>query len=126
MLVLAYCAGLRLGEIVRLNLGDVDLEAGTIEVRETKFFKTRRLPLSNSVAAALSTYLKTREAAGAAKEPGAGLFWHWHNRGAGRYSYVMTEHMLIRVLRHAGIKPQKGKAGPRVHDLRQHPASRIM
>jgi integrase len=26
--------------------------------------------------------------------------------------------MLIRVLRYAGIKPRKGKAGPRVHDLR--------
>ncbi len=118
MLVLAYCAGLRLGEIVRLNVGDVDLETGTIEVRETKFFKTRRLPLANSVVAVLSTYLEARRKAGAPVESSAGLFWHWHNRGAGRYSYVMTEHMLIRVLRHAGIKPKKGKAGPRVHDLR--------
>lgn len=118
MLVLAYCAGLRLGEIVRLNLGDVDLETGTIEIRETKFFKTRRLPLSASAAAALSTYLDVRRKAGAPVDPAAGLFWHWHNRGAGRYSYVMTEHMLIRVLRHAGIKPESGRAGPRVHDLR--------
>jgi integrase len=118
MLVLAYCAALRLGEIVRLNVGDVDLETGTIEVRETKFFKTRRLPLSNSVVAALSTYLEARRKAGAPMESSAGLFWHWHNCGAGRYSYVMTEHMLIRVLRHAGIKPKQGKVGPRVHDLR--------
>jgi len=35
MLVLAYCAGLRVGEIARLNLGDVDLESGTISIRET-------------------------------------------------------------------------------------------
>jgi integrase len=118
MLVLAYCAGLRLGEIVRLNLGDVDLENQTIEIRETKFFKTRRLPLSKSAAAALSAYLDVRRKAGAPVDPAAGLFWHWHNRGAGRYSYVMTAHMLIRVLRYAGIKPRKGKAGPRVHDLR--------
>jgi integrase/recombinase XerD len=118
MLVLAYCAGLRLGEIVRLNLGDVDLETCIIEIRETKFFKTRRLPLSKSAAAALSAYLYARRKAGAPVDPEAGLFWHWHNRGAGRYSYVMTEHMLVRVLRHAGIKPTKGKAGPRIHDLR--------
>jgi integrase/recombinase XerD len=118
MLVLAYCAGLRLGEIVRLNLGDVDLETHTIEIRETKFFKTRRLPLSNSAAEALSAYLDVRRKAGASAEPTAGLFWHWHNRGAGRYSYVMTEKMLVRVLRHSGIKPNKGKAGPRIHDLR--------
>jgi integrase len=30
----------------------------------------------------------------------------------------MTEKMLVRVLRHSGIKPTQGKAGPRIHDLR--------
>ena len=118
MLVLAYCAGLRLGEIVRLNLGDLDLETGTIEVRETKFFKTRRLPLSPSAASVLRSYVEARHKAGAPLIPSAGLFWHWHNRGTGRYSYVMTEKMLVRVLRHSGIKPKQGKAGPRIHDLR--------
>lgn len=118
MLVLAYCAGLRLGEIVHLNLGDVDLENHTIEIRGTKFFKSRRLPLSNSAVVAVKAYLDARQKAGASLDPAAGVFWHCHNRGAGRYSYVMTEHLLIRVLRHAGIKPERGKAGPRVHDLR--------
>lgn len=118
MLVLAYCAGLRLGEIVRLNLENVDLETGTIEVRETKFFKTRRLPLSPSVVVVLRWYIDARQKAGAPISPSSGLFWHWHNRGAGRYSYVMTEKMLVRVLRCSGIKPKKGKAGPRIHDLR--------
>src|SRR5690606_37740643 len=45
MLMLAYCARLRGGEIARLKLGDVDLRDETIDVRETKFFKHRRLPL---------------------------------------------------------------------------------
>jgi integrase len=57
MLVLAYCAGLRLGEIVRLNVGDFDVDNGTIEIRLSKFFKSRRLPLSDSVVAALRSYL---------------------------------------------------------------------
>lgn len=118
MLVLAYCSGLRLGEIVRLNVSDVDLETRTIEIRQTKFFKTRRLPLSNSVAAALQSYLDARRQAGAPMEPPAGLFWHWHNRGPGRYSYVMTEKLLVRIFRNAGSKPKKGKKGPRIHDLR--------
>jgi integrase/recombinase XerD len=39
MLMLAYCAGLRGGEIARLKLGDIDLRERTIEIRETKFFK---------------------------------------------------------------------------------------
>jgi integrase len=40
MLVMAYCAGLRLGELARLDLGDVDLQTGTITIRKTKFFKS--------------------------------------------------------------------------------------
>uniref|UniRef100_UPI0038F6E5FE tyrosine-type recombinase/integrase n=1 Tax=Streptomyces turgidiscabies TaxID=85558 RepID=UPI0038F6E5FE len=39
MLMMAYCAGLRCGEVARLDLGDVDLDNGTITVRQTKFFK---------------------------------------------------------------------------------------
>ena len=65
MLVLAYCAGLRIGEIVRLNVGDVDLEERAIEIRGTKFFKSRRLPLSNSAASTLQSYLDARDRVGA-------------------------------------------------------------
>ncbi len=35
MLLLAFCAGLRRGELARLDLGDVDLHAGTITIRQT-------------------------------------------------------------------------------------------
>src|SRR2546430_1306349 len=66
MLVLAYCAGLRLAEIVGLKVGDVDLDADCIEVRDTKFFKSRRLPLSATAIAALRDYVKARAKAGAA------------------------------------------------------------
>jgi hypothetical protein len=52
MLVMAYCAGLRIGEIVGLNVGDFDANDGSIEIRGTKFFKSRRLPLADSVVAA--------------------------------------------------------------------------
>jgi len=115
MLVLAYCAGLRIGELVRLNVGDVDLEERAIEIRGTKFFKSRRLPLSDT-ASTLRSYLDARDRAGAPTEPSTGLFWH--QQRAGRYSQVMAGKLLIRVFRRAGIKPAKGKVGPRIHDLR--------
>lgn len=116
MLVLAYCSGLRIGEIVRLNLGDVCLEERVIEIRQTKFFKSRRLPLSNSAAATLRSYLEARRKAGGPCEPSEGLFWH--EQPPGRYSTVVAGQMLARVLRRAGIKPEKGRVGPRIHDLR--------
>lgn len=30
----------------------------------------------------------------------------------------MTEKLLVRVLRRAGMKPESGRVGPRIHDLR--------
>lgn len=116
MLVLAYCAGLRLGEIVRLNVGDVDFADRTINVRVTKFFKSRRLPLSASVVVVLERYLEARYRAGAPNDPSTGLFWH--PKTSGRYSYFMTGKLLVDVLRRSGLKPIKGRRGPRVHDMR--------
>jgi len=116
MLVLAYCAGLRIGEIVRLNVDDIDLRDGTIDVRDTKFFKARRLPLASSVVSALRDYLAARKQAGAPTEPMSGLFWH--TQSPGRYSRVTAQMLLVSILRRAGLKPEKGYAGPRIHDLR--------
>jgi integrase/recombinase XerD len=114
MLVLAYCAGLRLAEIVGLKLGDLDLNADCIEVRDTKFFKSRRLPLSATAMAALRDYLKARVKAGAPTESDAPLFWH----AKGGYGYVATGAHLRRLIQVAGLKSATGRTGARVHDLR--------
>lgn len=116
MAVLAYCAGLRLGEVVRLTVGDVDLEEESILIRETKFFKSRRLPLAPSVMMAIRTYLSERKHAGAPSYPAAALFWN--TLGNRAYSYFTAEHLLQKVLRAAELKPTRGRIGPRVHDLR--------
>jgi integrase len=113
MLALAYSAGLRLGEIVRLKLKDIDLPNGCIEIRETKFFKSRRLPLSATAISALSDYLKARRKADAPSDPDSSVFWH--NRKG--YSYSTAGHLLYRVIRDAGIRTKTGKP-PRIHDLR--------
>lgn len=116
MLVLAYCAGLRVGELARLDLGDVDLHAGTITIRETKFFKSRILPLTDSVLSALRDYLDARRKAKAPLSPDCGLFWH--GQGSNHYTPQGIAWGLVDILRRAGLKPPKGKTGPRVHDLR--------
>jgi integrase/recombinase XerD len=118
MLMLAYCAGLRGGEIARLKLGDVDLRDETIDIRETKFFKHRRLPLAAGVMTALKRYLSLRERTGAPMNPESPLFWSaQRNRGycigGVRCGLVLTD-----VLRRAGVKPARGAVGARVHYLR--------
>lgn len=116
MLVLAYCAGLRIGEIARLTLGDVDMQAGTIAIRETKFFKSRILPLSDSGMDALSALLKARQEANVSRSLDAGLFWHDQNNR--QYCRASISTHFVAILRMAGLKPAAGKIGPRIHDLR--------
>ena len=116
MVVLAYCAGLRRSELAGLDLGDVDLQSDTITVRETKFYKTRILPLTGSVMAELRAYIDARRRAGAPQDPRSGLFWHEHFND--RYTPVTVSTMITNVMRRAGFKAPTGRTGPRVHDLR--------
>jgi site-specific recombinase XerD len=124
MLMLAYCAGLRGREIARLRLSDVNLQDDAIDIRETKFFKHRRLPLAPGVMAALMNYLAARERAGAPRHPQSELFWS-PQTGRG-YSIGVVRLMLTDVLRRAGVKPARDAVGPRIHDLRHSMVSHRM
>jgi integrase len=114
MFVLAYCAGLRLSEIVHLQLKDVDLQDSAIEVRGTKFFKSRRLPISVSAMSALREYLDARRTAAASSGPEDRVFIH----ETGGYSIVTAGKLVRNVIRRAGINTENGHGGPRFHDLR--------
>ncbi|MGQ0834780.1 MAG: tyrosine-type recombinase/integrase [Gammaproteobacteria bacterium] len=116
MIALAYGAGLRVSELVALTLDDVDLETGVVTIRDTKFFKTRRVPLHATVVDALRKYREQRAATGADLRPTARFFWH-EARFAG-YSRAAARELLVVALRQAGLKPNRGKCGPRIHDLR--------
>jgi integrase/recombinase XerD len=116
MLAVLYCAGLRVGELARLTLADVSFDNGTLEIRGTKFFKSRRLPLAPGVVDLLRRYVEARRAAGAPLREDAGLFWHEHPHGA--YAKETIQQLIATVMRRAGLKPLHGWQGPRIHDLR--------
>jgi len=103
-----------MGEIIGLQLRDIGADAASLVIRETKFFKSRQLPLSPSATAALQDYLRARREAGAALEPESALFWH--DRGG--YAYITANHLMRRVMRHVGLKVEPGRRGPRIHDVR--------
>lgn len=75
LLVLLYLTGLRAGEGLRLTLADVDLETAVLRIRDTKFGKSRLVPVAADVAArALSGHghgRARRADAGRAVLPGA-------------------------------------------------------
>jgi integrase len=114
MLVLAYCAGLRVGEIARLRVRDIRQNEGTLDILQTKFYKSRRLPVQPGVLKAVRQYLAARTRAGIPPDPDGPLFCH----EKGGYARITAEQLLRRVLQHAGFSKAPGRAGPRPHDLR--------
>ena len=54
MLLLLYGAGLRLAELLALRQEDVDLDHGGILIRESKFYKSRQLPIGPRLTQALA------------------------------------------------------------------------
>ena len=54
--------GMRVGEAIRLDRPDVDLSAGVVTVRDSKFGKSRELPLHPTTVTALREYLRIRDA----------------------------------------------------------------
>ncbi len=59
-IVLLYTTGLRRGELLRLKLGDINLNEGTLLIQNTKFHKSRIVPLSSSVVGEVHEYLALR------------------------------------------------------------------
>ena len=58
ILELLYATGIRRSELVRLKLEDLDLEAGTLVIRQGKGKKDRMLPLGERAAAWLAKYIE--------------------------------------------------------------------
>jgi site-specific recombinase XerD len=112
---LLYTTGLRIGEALRLTLADVDLKKRVLLIRETKFKKTRYVPLSASGAGALQVYLRRRRRAGMSTSPDAPFFvnlWGHH------YGHVGFTTVFLEIIRQLGIRGPRGQRGPRIHDFR--------
>jgi len=113
-ILLLYTSGLRRGELLRLTLRDVDAKRGVLFIRESKFHKSRWVPLSPSVGSELRSYLSARQRAGFDRGPSAPLICH--ARGSA-YSGPGFNRSLGALLERAAIRDHNGRR-PRVHDFR--------
>jgi len=68
---LLVCTGLRPGEALALDKSDVDLDGGILSIRQTKFGKSRFVPLDPSAREALQQYAERRDALCAAPRSNA-------------------------------------------------------
>lgn len=113
LLLILYCTGLRLGEATRILLKDVDLERSLFTVRESKG-KTRLVPFGDDLARELDIYLSWRRGIATSPNDGALLV-----RLSGDALPVNVASFAIRrLLRREGLKPAKGRSGPRPYDMR--------
>lgn len=115
VLLLLYTTGLRRSEALHLRIGDVDLNAGTLLIRETKFFKTRLVPIAADVLARLRERVERRTVPQSGRRTAEGPLFQIRGKpvSAGRVSAVFTK-----LLRAHGLKPLSGSGGCRLHDLR--------
>lgn len=113
LLGLLYTTGLRIGEALKLDVGDLDRGGQTLFVRAGKFKKDRLLPLPASNVTALACYLDD-PLRPVASEPDAPFFV---SRQRGRLSYIAAREMLLRAARIAGFEAETDHR-IRPHDLR--------
>ena len=117
---LLWVTGMRIGEVIRLKIEDIDVIQNILYVRKTKYFKSRAIPLLPSTTEKLMDYLERRSSCGYGSEPSEFVFIN--NRG--KPCTISTTPNTIRTLMaRAGLKTYQGRT-PRVHDMRHSFATR--
>lgn len=115
-IVLLYTCGLRLGELLRLTMGDIEEQGTVLRIRESKFHKSRLVPLSRSATRELQTYLRKRRKAFAV-HPDTPLLSNRHGGRWRQYSHPGLQFAINQLFDSAGVRDEQGER-PRVHDLR--------
>lgn len=113
LIALLACTGLRVGEALRADVGDLDDDVLT--VADTKFGKTRLVPLHASTVAALETYRRTltRQLTLSLDTPALLV-----STAGTRLLYQNVHHVFHRLVAEAGIQARSPRCRPRIHDLR--------
>jgi len=111
---LLICTGMRLREALRLKRSDIDLRNATISIRETKFKKSRMIPVHSSTVKALRNYAKSRDQLYPVQK--ADEFFI-SVRGTG-LSICTVEATFIRIRSEIKWSSNSGRQLPRIHDMR--------
>ena len=116
LLLALYGAGLRIGEALRLVMSDVDLVNRVLNIRLSKFYKDRLVPIGSDLALVLERYIAARRCLGHSEDKDAPFFVS--DTGA-RLSIQLAEQVFNRLRKIAEVHRQDGgRYQPRLHDLR--------
>ncbi len=118
---LLAASGLRIGEAIKLDRGDVDWAQGVLLIRESKFGKSRLVPLHPSSMSALEGYAQLRDQL--QPRPAEPAFFLSLNRK--RLLYAVVSQTFRQLINNAGIGAG-AVSPPRPHDLRHTFAVRTL
>lgn len=108
LLGLLVVTGMRVGEALALDDGDVDWARSLLKVRHAKFQRSRLVPLHPSTIAALREYVAVRDRRCIRLGP-----WLFTSTVGTRVIHQNFLHVFHRLARRAGLARQ-----PRLHDIR--------
>ena len=113
LILFLYGTGLRLGEALNLRRDDVNLNHSVITVRDTKFYKSRLVPVGPDVRKLLSEHLRSRSGDDATSR-------HLFETRKGAPIHLETVDISFRRLRQAAEVSRQDVTTyqPRIHDLR--------
>lgn len=114
--------GLRIGEVIALDRGDVDIAQGQLTVRRGKFGKSRQIPLHATTVNALDEYAMRRDQLLPCP---ASLAFFVSTTGT-RLFYSSFHRSFSDLITRAGLQPRSASCRPRPHDLRHSFAVRTL
>lgn len=118
LLSLLFSTGLRISEALALDLDDITPDG--LVVRQTKFHKSRLVPLHPTANTGLAHYVAQRRSV---RGSDASLFVSlWGTR----LSYSTARNTFVQIARAAGLRRGPGTPGPRLHDARHTFAVRAL
>jgi len=119
-------SGMRINEAPGLDRADVDLMAGVLTIRRTKFGKSRLVPLHASTTAVLQRYADTRDRTLRALTTRA---FFVSERGT-RITDCMARYTFAQVSQRIGLRQstagRRHGRGPRLHDMRHRFAAQTL
>lgn len=116
LILLLYTTGMRISEVLNLELRDIDWKKQSFHIREGKFYKSRIAPISDSVARELENYVKLRQTVGLPVSVKGPLFQNPHSERHLSKSVVTTT--FSGILQQINVKQIAGRRRPCVHSLR--------
>ena len=116
ILLTIYACGLRLSEATALRINDVDFAKNTILISDTKFRKSRILPICDDLCEELFLYLKLRKKLLPCPQKSKSAFFS--TRTGNAFFGTHVAHLFRKIRKDAGLDFTYRKTPPRIHDLR--------